>query len=163
MRAALAWARRRPSIGGLLTVLSALVLFFSGRLEVGGMEVQVGMPGMQTTILPVVLAVAGALAVVMPAHHVFYGVVVLAASLYSLVAVNLGGYVVGMVLGCVGGIVIVSWMPRRAIAAGSGRPAPGDEAPGGDTSGPATMRSADDEGQADATRSARRARLRSAT
>jgi hypothetical protein len=31
---------------------------------------------------------------------------------YSLVGVNLGGFFVGMLLGSVGGILIVSWMPK---------------------------------------------------
>ncbi|MFJ6652988.1 DUF6114 domain-containing protein [Microbacterium sp. NPDC091313] len=116
MRAALGWLRRRPAIGGALTVAGALVLYFSGRIEVGGMAVQVGLPGLQTTILPVIIALAGVLAIVHPAQHVFYGIVILAGSLYSLVAVNLGGYVVGMLLGCIGGIVVVSWLPRRTTA-----------------------------------------------
>lgn len=113
MRAALAWARQRPLVGGALAVAAALVLFFSGRLEMGGMEVQFGLPGMQTTILPIVLALAGVLAMLLPAQHVFYGVIVLAVSLYSLVGVNLGGYIVGMLLGCVGGILVVSYLPKR--------------------------------------------------
>lgn len=114
MRGAIAWLRRRPSIGGALAVAGAAVLYFSGRLEVGGMAVQVGLPGLQTTILPVLIAVAAVLAVVHPAQHVFYGIVILAGSLYSLLAVNLGGYVIGMLLGCIGGVVVVSWLPRRA-------------------------------------------------
>jgi len=27
--------------------------------------------------------------------------------------VNLGGFVVGMLLGCIGGILVVAWMPGR--------------------------------------------------
>jgi hypothetical protein len=114
MRRALAWLRARPSIGSALILAGAAVLFFSGRLEVGGMAVQLGMPGLQSTILPAIIALSGVLAAVHPAQHVFYGLVALAGSLYSLVAVNLGGYVVGMLLGCIGGVVVVSWLPRRA-------------------------------------------------
>lgn len=123
MRAALSWARQRPSVGGVLAIAAAVVLLFSGRLEMGGMEVQFGMPGMQTTILPIVLALAGVLAILLPAQHVFYGVIVLAVSLYSLVGVNLGGYLVGMLLGCVGGILVVSYLPTRAPATSGPRAA----------------------------------------
>ncbi len=114
MRAVAGWLRSRPSIGAALALAGAAVLFFSGRLELGGMAVQLGLPGLQTTLLPVLIALAALLAAVHPAQHVFYGIIVLAASLYSLVAVNLGGYIVGMLLGCIGGIVVVSWLPRRA-------------------------------------------------
>ncbi len=64
--------------------------------------------------LPVYLAtaIAGVLAITMPAHHVFYGVITLAVAVYSLVGVNLGGFLVGMLLGCVGGVLVVAWMPR---------------------------------------------------
>lgn len=53
----------------------------------------------------------------MPAHRVFYGVIALAVALYSLVGVNLGGFLLGMLLSTVGGIVAVSWAPKGVDAA----------------------------------------------
>ncbi|UUT36329.1 DUF6114 domain-containing protein [Microbacterium elymi] len=71
-------------------------------------------------MIPLVLILLGALAVAMPAHHVFYGVLALAVAVYSLIGVNLGGFVLGMLLGCIGGILIVAWMPKpRAADAGT--------------------------------------------
>jgi hypothetical protein len=107
------WYRGRPFVGGVITMVAGIAMFFSGQLDLGNIRVHVGVEGMQATILPIVLALVGVLAVLMPAHRIFYGVIALVCAVYSLVAVNLGGFFIGFVLGCVGGVMIVSWMPRR--------------------------------------------------
>lgn len=108
------WRRRRPFVGGLLAALSGVEMFFSGQLDVGEIHVQVGIEGLQATIIPVLMVLLGILAILMPVHRIFYGVIVLAISVYSLVGVNLGGFFIGMLLGAVGGVLIVAWMPRTA-------------------------------------------------
>ena len=110
------WFRSRPVIGGAVAVLGAVAMLLSTQLDLGNIRVHVGIEGMQATILPIVIALAGILAVAMPAHRVFYGVIVLVGAIYSLVAVNLGGFFVGFLLGCVGGVMVVSWAPRRVAA-----------------------------------------------
>ncbi|GAB2451472.1 DUF6114 domain-containing protein [Xylanimonas ulmi] len=112
------WRQGRPFWGALLTVLAGVELFLSGRfdLSVGGVVLQLGFAGMQTTIIPIVVVLAGALAMAQPVHHVFYGVIALVLSVYSLVAVNGGGLGVGMALGVVGSIVVVSWMAPVAAS-----------------------------------------------
>jgi hypothetical protein len=39
-------------------------------------------------------------------------VIALATSVYSIVGVNLGGFLIGFLLSAIGGILAVSWMPR---------------------------------------------------
>jgi hypothetical protein len=107
-----AWRSERPFVGGLLTVLAGIELFFSGQLDIGKIHVQLGIEGLQATIIPVVLVLLGILAVVMPVHRIFYGVIALAVSVYSLIGVNLGGFFIGMLLGAVGGILTVAWIPK---------------------------------------------------
>ena len=116
------WRRTRPFTGGLLTVLAGIELFFSGQLDIGNIHVQLGIEGFQATIIPVLLVVLGILAVLMPVHRIFYGVISLAVSVYSLIGVNLGGFLVGMLLGAAGGVLIVSWMPR--VLGPAAEPAP---------------------------------------
>jgi hypothetical protein len=111
------WRHARPFAGGVLTVLAGVELFFSGQLDIGNIHVQLGIEGFQATIIPVLLLVLGMLAMLMPVHRIFYGVISLAVAVYSLVGVNLGGFLVGMLLGAVGGVLIVAWMPRVANAA----------------------------------------------
>lgn len=111
-RAFTAWRRARPFVGGALTVLAGVELFFSGQLDIGNIHVQLGIEGFQATLIPVLLVVLGVLAILMPVHRIFYGVIALAVSVYSLVGVNLGGFLIGMLLGAVGGVLVVSWMPK---------------------------------------------------
>ena len=109
-----AWSRHRPFIGGVLTVLAGVEMFFSGQLDLGNIHVQLGIEGLQSTILPIALVLLGVLVMAMPVHRIFYGVISLVLSVYSLVGLNLGGFFLGMLLGAVGGILIVSWMPKKA-------------------------------------------------
>lgn len=113
-----AYFHSRPFIGGVLTVIAGLEIFLSGQLDltVGKFHVALGIEGLQATIIPLILVVLGVLAVVMPVHRIFYGVISLALSVYSLVGVNLGGFFIGMILGIIGGIAIVAWMPKRRAA-----------------------------------------------
>ncbi|MGN8049731.1 DUF6114 domain-containing protein [Curtobacterium sp. 22159] len=115
-----AWARVRPFTGGLLVVLGGIELFFSGQLDVGNIRIQFGIEGLQATVIPVALVALGVLAVCSPAQRLFYGIVALALAVYSLIGVNLGGFVLGMLLASVGGILVVAWMPRAASAEQSG-------------------------------------------
>lgn len=124
-----AWFRSRPVIGGGIAVLGAVAMLLSTQLDLGNIMVHVGIEGMQATILPIIIALAGILAIAMPAHRIFYGVIVLVGSVYSLVAVNLGGFFVGFLLGCVGGVMVVSWAPRAAAAEPESADAAADAAP----------------------------------
>ncbi|GAB3043937.1 hypothetical protein GCM10027052_27660 [Parafrigoribacterium mesophilum] len=110
-RAFTVWRRARPFVGGALTVLAGAELFSSGQLDIGNIHVQLGIEGFQATLIPVLMVLLGVLAVMMPVHRVFYGVIALVISVYSLVGVNLGGFLIGMLLGAVGGVLVVSWMP----------------------------------------------------
>ena len=118
------WRRERPFVGGLLVALGGIEMFFSGQLDIGHIHVQLGIEGLQATIIPIALVLLGILAITMPAHHVFYGVIALAVAVYSLVGVNLGGFLIGMILACVGGVIVMAWMPRTAVAAASAEAEP---------------------------------------
>jgi hypothetical protein len=112
-----AWRRRRPFVGGALTVLGGVELFFSSQLDIGRLHVQLGIEGLQATIIPILLVVLGVLVIAMPAHRIFYGVIALAVAVYSLVGVNLGGFFIGMLLSAIGGILTVAWLPKDRAAA----------------------------------------------
>lgn len=49
----------------------------------------------------------------MPVHHVFYGILALIIAVYSLVGVNLGGFILGMLLASIGAVLVVAWMGPR--------------------------------------------------
>ncbi|MGO4593171.1 DUF6114 domain-containing protein [Leifsonia sp. 2TAF2] len=110
-----AWRRGRPFVGGVLTALGGIEMFFSGQLDIGKIHVQLGIEGLQATIIPILLVLLGILVIAMPAHRIFYGVIALAVAVYSLVGVNLGGFFIGMLLSSVGGILTVAWMPKKDV------------------------------------------------
>jgi len=131
-----AWARQRPFIGGLLMILAGPELFFSGQLDLGNIHVQLGIEGLQSTIIPIVLVLLGLLSMLMPQHRIFYGVIGLVLAVYTLVGLNLGGFFIGMILGAIGGILIVAWMPKKAAVTESPAESTGtvakDESPADD-------------------------------
>ncbi|MFJ3956708.1 DUF6114 domain-containing protein [Arthrobacter sp. NPDC090010] len=105
-----AWSKGRPFIGSAMVAVSGIEMFFSGQLDIGHLHVQLGIEGLQATIIPIALLLLGVLAMTMPDHHVFYGVLAIVVGLYSLVGVNLGGFFIGMLLSVVGGILVTAWM-----------------------------------------------------
>jgi Family of unknown function (DUF6114) len=111
--AILGWTRQRPFVGSVLTILAGVEMFFSGQLDIGHIHVQVGIEGFQATVVPIALVLLGLLALFMPVHRIFYGIIALVVAVYSLIGVNLGGFIIGMLLGSVGGILTVSWMQRK--------------------------------------------------
>ena len=110
------WSVTRPFVGGLLTILGGIELFFSSQLDVGKIHIHVGIEGLQATVVPILLVVLGVLAIAMPVHRIFYGVISLVVAVYSLIGVNLGGFFLGMLLASVGGVLTVAWMPKRKDA-----------------------------------------------
>ena len=105
------WRRERPFVGSLLLLLAGLEMFFSTQLDLGNMHVQLGVEGFQATIIPLGFVLLAVLIAVMPQHRIFYGVIALALSIYSIIGVNLGGFLIGMLLSAIGGILAVSWAP----------------------------------------------------
>ncbi|MCF2570997.1 DUF6114 domain-containing protein [Brevibacterium sp. UCMA 11754] len=128
------WRRQRPFIGGVLAALGGIELFFSGQLDTGNLQIQFGIEGLQATVIPIALVVLGLLAIFRPTHHVFYGIIALVLAVYSLVGVNLGGFILGMLLSSIGSILVVAWMGPRA---------PKSDAQGSDAQAPAAGRRED--------------------
>jgi len=112
-----AWRKERPLVGGILLILGGLAMFGSSQLDFGRLHIHLGIEGLQAVVIPMLLIVLGALVIATPAHRILYGVIALATSVYSIVGVNLGGFLIGFVLSAVGGILAVSWMPRPARTA----------------------------------------------
>jgi len=110
------WAKRRPFVGGVLLALAGVELFFSGQLDLGRIQIQFGIEGLQATVIPVAMIALGVLAILMPQHHVFYGVIALALAVYAVIGVNLGGFMIGTLLGIIGGVLVAAYLARPAAA-----------------------------------------------
>ena len=127
------WRRQRPFVGSLLLLLAGVEMFFSTQLDIGNMHIQLGVEGFQATVIPIGFVLLAVLIATMPQHRIFYGVIALALSIYSIVGVNLGGFIVGMLLSAVGGILAVSWAPPAA------QPVPGEAEGSGEAVGDAAV------------------------
>ncbi|GAA4579099.1 hypothetical protein GCM10023194_03780 [Planotetraspora phitsanulokensis] len=106
------WRRTRPFWGGLLVLLGGVELlsipFASQALP---LVVQSGTVGASYLIALVLIAV-GLLLWWQPSQRIFLGVVAVLVSLASFVYANLGGFVLGMMLGLVGGALAAAWTPE---------------------------------------------------
>jgi hypothetical protein len=107
------WRKHRPFWGGLLLILAGLELLYSGNLNLGSIQVHLGLIGFKSYIIPLVVILCGALAWATPAQRLFYGIIGTAAVVYSIVSVNLGGFLIGLLLGMFGGALTIAWVPNK--------------------------------------------------
>jgi Family of unknown function (DUF6114) len=133
-RAARAWAawRRwrvsRPFWGGLLVTLGGLEILASMRAPLD-VIIHFGARGVAGLIVPVIMLLCGLFLWFNPDQRTFYAVLAIIMALASWVTSNLGGFILGMVLGVIGGSVAFAWAPRRRRRRPRPRPAPPDERP----------------------------------
>ncbi len=124
------WRRQRPFGAGLLLVASGLELFLSANMDLNGIEVHLGPQGFLSYLLPVLLLVCGVLSWFSPAQRQFYGIIALLTALYTFVGLNLGGFILGMLLGIIGGALVIAWgPPRPPRPASPATPSASDSAP----------------------------------
>lgn len=107
------WRRARPFAGGHLLVLSGLELLLSSNLDLGNLQMHVGQTGFLSYLLPAAMVLCGALVWATPQHRLFYGIIGSLVAVYALVGLNIGGFLVGTVLGIVGGALAIAWGPPR--------------------------------------------------
>jgi hypothetical protein len=109
------WRKSRPFWGGLLLILAGAEIFYSGNLNLGNIQIHLGLSGFKSYIIPLVVVLCGALTWATPAQRMFYGIIGTAAAVYSIVSVNLGGFIIGLVLGIFGGALSIAWVPDKRV------------------------------------------------
>ncbi|MEU8821288.1 DUF6114 domain-containing protein [Actinoplanes sp. NPDC048796] len=105
------WRHARPFWGGLLVTLAGAEILISVKAPLP-VVVHVGMQGLAGFLVPMILLLCGILLLVSPAQRLFYSLVAAALSLGSWLTSNLGGFIVGMLLGLVGSALAFAWSPR---------------------------------------------------
>ncbi|MCG5219262.1 DUF6114 domain-containing protein [Streptosporangium soli] len=105
------WRRSRPFWGGLFIVAAGLELL-SIPLAIDALPVAImfGTVG-AGYLIALVMMIAGVLLWLQPGQRVFLGVIAVLLSLASFVYSNLGGFLAGMILGLLGGMLAVAWTP----------------------------------------------------
>lgn len=107
------WRRTRPFWGGLLIVLAGAEILLSERLPLR-VILHLGVQGIAGYLLPAVMVLCGLLLWFNPAQRVFYSILAVVLSLGTWITSNLGGFVIGLVLGVVGGSLAFAWTRRSA-------------------------------------------------
>ncbi|MEV0256756.1 DUF6114 domain-containing protein [Streptomyces sp. NPDC050732] len=109
-RAVRRWRRTRPFWGGLLLILGGaeLLLIPLSPLTV---LVSLGLGGIAALGIGIALVVAGLFLWLLPHTHHYVSVNALILSVLSFAATNLGGFLVGMLLGIAGSAMGFGWTP----------------------------------------------------
>ncbi|MFF2044417.1 DUF6114 domain-containing protein [Kitasatospora sp. NPDC058170] len=106
------WRGRRPFWGGLLVLLGGVEILFTVRAPLP-VVLHIGMQGLAGYLVPAVMAICGVLILFNPAQRLFYSILAVLGSLGSWVTSNLGGFLVGMLLGVLGSCLTFGWLPDQ--------------------------------------------------
>ena len=111
------WRRTRPFWGGLLLLLSGIELFASANMDLTTIQFHIGPEGFLSYLLPVLLLVCGLLVWLTPNQRIFYAIIGSLTAVYALIGLNLGGFLLGTLIGMIGGGLAFAWAPDGAETA----------------------------------------------
>ncbi|MDH6227675.1 hypothetical protein M2169_004645 [Streptomyces sp. MJP52] len=109
------WRGTRPFLGGLLLTLAGVEIMLTMKVLESSLQVilKAGALGIAGYLLPAVMTLCGLLILFNPAQRIFYSIIGLLATLGSWVTSNLGGFVVGLILGLLGSTLAFGWLPDQ--------------------------------------------------
>ncbi|WP_239643881.1 DUF6114 domain-containing protein [Nocardiopsis kunsanensis] len=139
------WRRRRPFWGGALLAAAGIEVLVAPAAQSLVLPVDLiiyaGIAGISGHLIGALLVGIGVLSWFQPAQNSFFGMVGIMLALVSFVTSNFGGFVIGMLLGIVGGGLVFAWGPEarerrsggrhRGRGPGSSDAVDGDARPGG--------------------------------
>ena len=106
------WRGERPFAGGVLLVLAGAEILVTMKAPLP-VILHIGMQGLAGYLLPALMIVCGVLIVFNPAQRLFYSVLGILLSLGTWLTSNLGGFMVGLLLGAVGSCITFGWLPDQ--------------------------------------------------
>lgn len=130
------WRRGRPFWGGLFAILAGSEIC---ALPLAPLKVmlQQGVAGIPSVLMGIVMIVLGLTAWFSPPQRALAGVLTTLIATAALVLSNLGGFLIGTLLGILGGGLMFAWQPYAAQRPGAARD-PQTPPPGALTSSPLT-------------------------
>ena len=119
------WRRRRPFWGGALLAAAGIELLVAPAAQSLILPIDLiiyaGVAGISGHLIGVLLIGIGILSWFQPAQNSFFGMVGIMLALVSFVTSNFGGFVIGMLLGIVGGGLVFAWGPEAREQRSQGR------------------------------------------
>ncbi|MFF7177224.1 DUF6114 domain-containing protein [Streptomyces sp. NPDC008121] len=117
------WRRSRPFWGGLVTALAGAEICV---LPLAPMKVMLtqGVAGIPSVLMGLVMIVLGLSVWFSPHYRTLAGIVTVLIATAALVLSNLGGFLVGTLLGILGGGLMFAWQPRSPTPGKPSVPAP---------------------------------------
>ncbi|KFF97722.1 membrane protein [Streptomyces scabiei] len=106
------WRGHRPFAGGLLLVLGGAEILLTMKAPLPVM-LKVGMQGLAGYLLPSLMIVCGLLILFNPTQRLFYSILGIMLSLGTWLTSNIGGFVVGLLMGAVGSTLAFGWLPDQ--------------------------------------------------
>jgi hypothetical protein len=104
------WCGQRPWLAGLVTLAAGLTITLVPNADVS-VVILPGVAGLSGLVLGSLIFVAGLFLIFSPQIHGLIGIAVVLLSLVSFISTNLGGLLVGMILGIFGGSLGFGWQP----------------------------------------------------
>ncbi len=113
-------------VGGLLILLSGIVFLMIGAAFMGSMmgALVPGFTGLVSSVIAglgvwglicgVIILLGAYMIYTRPDTHGMWGIIILVFSLLSFI--EGGGYIIGAILGIVGGILAITWKPEKVSA-----------------------------------------------
>lgn len=105
------WRRTRPFWGAIVLSLGAwfiMVPVIGGDLAI---LIEMGIGGISSWLIGLSMIAAAVTALLKPAHRHFPAIVASLMSVASLPLANLGGWLIGMILGIIGSGMVFAWEP----------------------------------------------------
>ncbi|MFF2377302.1 DUF6114 domain-containing protein [Streptomyces xiamenensis] len=133
------WRWRRPFWAGLFTTLAGLPIVYFPYATVTIADLTIRMAttaGAGSLVIGVLLIVLGQTMWFQPHSRIFAGVASIMLVLVSLVVSNVGGFLLGYLLGLIGGGMSIAWAPGEPAQEHEPGAAPGAAAPGTRPAGP---------------------------
>ncbi|MET9890077.1 DUF6114 domain-containing protein [Streptomyces sp. NPDC006465] len=106
------WRAHRPFWGGLLLALAGAEILLTEKASLK-VVMHIGMQGLAGYLLPTMMLLCGLLILFNPAQRLFYSLLGILLSLGTWLTSNLGGFLIGLLLGAVGSCLTFGWLPDQ--------------------------------------------------
>lgn len=106
------WRAHRPFWGGLLLTLAGAEILLTEKASLK-VVMHIGMQGLAGYLLPTLMLLCGLLILFNPTQRLFYSLLGILLSLGTWLTSNLGGFLIGLLLGATGSCLTFGWLPDQ--------------------------------------------------